>query len=150
MTKDGAENLISAVSRAMKKRKLDAENFEDMLMVQKGCFILNSKGILPKYKFDVYVRGPYSHDLAEDYRDISEKDTPYETKISYECIEELSAILKKGAAFVEAYTTMEMAKNYNPKMSKDELMEFVVEIKPHLKKKIREASEFPAISPSVI
>ena len=150
MSKDGVEDLIAAAAKAMGKRKLDPENFEDHLMIQKGCFILNSKGVLPRYKFSVYVRGPYSHDLAEDYRDVLNKGISYETNVSGEYIEELSNILKKGAAFVEAYTTLEIAKNYNPKMNKDELTEFVVEVKPHLKKKIKEASEFPAISPSVI
>lgn len=35
----------------------------DMMIIQKGCFILNSWGIGPFFEFDLYMNGPYSRDL---------------------------------------------------------------------------------------
>jgi uncharacterized protein YwgA len=73
MVHDGADELISAVAKAL-GRKLSVTNFRDRLLMQKGCFILNEMGIGPIYSFRMYIRGPYSSDLADDYYTLLKRD----------------------------------------------------------------------------
>lgn len=146
MPREGAENLISAVAKAMGKKKLNVDNFKDRLLMQKGCFILNEKGVCPRYNFGMYIRGPYSRELADDYYELLEKGISYETDVKSELIDEVSDLMSKGAPFVEAYATLLLALKHNPKMKeKAELMEFVINIKPHLEEKIKEAAELITI-----
>jgi uncharacterized protein YwgA len=150
MSREGAESLIAAVAKAMGKRKLNVNNLEDMLLIQKGCFILNKMGALHKYNFRLYIRGPYSSDLAEDCYQLLKGGISYETSVPSDCIEKLSSIMRKGARFVEAYATLELAAVHNPKMRKEELVEFVIKMAPPLKEKIEEASGYLNPAPSAI
>jgi len=143
MSREGARNLIAAVAEAMGRTKLNVNCFEDRLLMQKGCFVLNRMGVYPKYRFDLYIRGPYSSDLARDYYDLLRGGRmTYETDVHPECIRELSVLIGKGTPFLEAYATLGLALSYNPKMDWDRLIEFVIDMKPHLEKEIREASKY--------
>ncbi len=64
MHKD-ARNLISAASRTA-GHDLDMDRFDDRLAIQKGCYILNSWGYGPEYRYSMFVKGPYSNELADD------------------------------------------------------------------------------------
>jgi len=146
MSKKGVENLIAAVAKAMGRKKLDIDSFDDRLMIQKGCFILNLRGVGPAYNFSMYIRGPYSRDLADDYFKVPKKRMSYETDVPEDDIAELSRIMDKGAPFVEAYTTIVLVSKYNRMMKEDELTDFVAKLKPHIEKEtIREASEYRKI-----
>jgi len=150
MSRNGSKGLIVAVAKAAKK-KLDVNDFEDRLLMQKGCFILNTMGVEPKYNFGLYIRGPYSSDLADDYYELHiDSSTPCETDVPSEHIDSLTEIMIKGTPFVEAYATILLARKYNPNMKPGELVDFVVDMKPHLKKKIEEASEYLNPTPSAI
>ena len=48
--------------------RIDPGDPEDRLTMQQGCYILNAWGYGPRYRYDLYIRGPYSRDLAEDLR----------------------------------------------------------------------------------
>ena len=52
----------------MEKLKSD-EGFEERLKIQKVAFLLKHLGVAPftKYNFSMYLRGPYSPDLAREY-----------------------------------------------------------------------------------
>ena len=60
------KRLLAAVSMAT-GRGLDPDEYDDRMTMQKGCYILNSWGYGPRYRFDMYVRGPYSSKLADDF-----------------------------------------------------------------------------------
>jgi len=142
MSREGARNLIAAVAKAM-SRKPNVNNFEDRLLMQKGCFVLNKMGVYPKYRFDLYIRGPYSSDLTRDYYDLLKGGgMTYETDVHPECIRELSVLIGKGTPFLEAYATLGLVISYNPGTDRDKLIEFVIDLKPQLKKEIKEASEY--------
>lgn len=64
MYKD-TERLVTAVATAA-RRDLDPDRQEDLLALQRGCYILNSLGIGPFYRYDMFIRGPYSSGLADD------------------------------------------------------------------------------------
>jgi uncharacterized protein YwgA len=151
MPKDGAESIIAAIIEAMGDKRLNINRFEDGLILQKGYFILNSMGALPKYNFSQYIRGPYSRDLADDcYELLKNGHKVLSTDVPARYIEKLSDIISKGTSFMEAYTTLELARIYNPRMRMDELVSFVTTMEPRLKQKVEEASEYLVPVPSVI
>lgn len=57
--------LLDVVSRAV-GHELNMDDLDDRFMMQRGCYILNSWGYGPMYRFDLYIRGPYSSDLADE------------------------------------------------------------------------------------
>jgi uncharacterized protein YwgA len=142
MAKKGADKLISAVAEAWGK-ELKIGNFNDRLVMQKGCFLLNEMGVLPKYDFGLYIRGPYSSELADDYYELM-KSASHTTVMDVDGkhVDSLSEIMKKGVPYMEAYSTLILARKYNPRMSGDELEAFVINMKPTLKKEIKEASAY--------
>ena len=141
MTKTGADSLISAVALAWGK-ELRIKSFEDRLVMQKGCFLLNEMGVTPNYSFSLYIRGPYSSDLADDYYELlRENALSYKTNIDSDLIEKISEIMSKGVGYLEAYSTLILAHKYNPRMEMDSLKRFVFEMKPALRKEIEEASK---------
>ena len=129
-------NLIVAVSEAL-GRRLDKRKFMDRLIMQKGCYILNSWGFGPFYKYRLYIRGPYSSELADDYYEIKRLNNS--TDIPVDAIDELSKILSKGVDYTEAYATVLLVKRNNPDRSNADVLKKSMEIKPHLDNEVREA-----------
>ena len=129
-------NLIGAVSKAL-GRKLSNEAFKDRLFMQKGCYILNSWGYGPKYDYSLYIRGPYSSELADDYYELDGGYTS--TDIPDNVVSKLSDILNRGVGYSEAYATVLLVKTNNPNKSYDEILAKAVEIKPRLEKEVTEA-----------
>ncbi|MDR3282762.1 MAG: hypothetical protein LBS92_04035 [Candidatus Methanoplasma sp.] len=143
MSKPGSEKLISAVAKAWGK-EIRVRSFNDRLVMQKGCFLLNDMGVLPRYKFRLYIRGPYSSELADDYYELLKGNMiPSDTDVGSGYIEELSGIMSKGIPYLEAYSTLILARGYNPEMNASELKDFVLKIKPALKKEVEEAATSP-------
>lgn len=132
-----SKKLLVAVSKAA-GRNLDVADFNDRLTIQKGCYVLNSWGYGPKYRFSMYIRGPYSSELADDYYNIDSciGDT---TDIPDEAISRLRSIFDKGLGYMEAYATVLMVKNNSPGASHDSIHRRALALKPHLEKEVEEA-----------
>lgn len=138
--RNGAGSLIYAVSIAA-EHKLDVDKFDDRLMMQKGCFLLNHMGASPSYSFNMYIRGPYSSELADDNFEINRNRIPLDgTDVDADMIGRLSAIFGKGIPYTEAYATLVLAKKYNPRIPAEKVKDMVIGMKPHLKEEIEEAS----------
>ncbi len=133
---DNPSNLIFAVSKAL-GRKLNRSRFNDRLMMQKGCYILNSWGYGPFYNFSLYIRGPYSPELADDYYEMRELDC--HTSVPESDIMKLAGIMGKGVRYTEAYATVLLVKDSNPTGSNQTIFNKSLSIKPHLEFEIREA-----------
>lgn len=104
--------------------------------MQKGCYILNRWGYGPEYRYNLYIRGPYSPDLADDYYELNRIGEF--TDVPAERIEELSTIMSKGIGYTEAYTTVLIVKQNNPDRTNEELLKKALDVKPHLKKEVME------------
>ena len=128
-------SLIVAISKAM-NRNLNKNRFNDRLLMQKGCYILNSWGFGPMYRYGLYIRGPYSSELADDYFEMTNPGKT--TYVPEEVIRNLSKIMRRGIEFTEAYATVLMIKNNNPGKSYIDIRNRALGIKPHLKKEIAE------------
>ena len=129
---------MAAVASAL-GRDLKIEDFNDRLVIQKGCYILNSWGFGPMYRFNMYVRGPYSTTLADEYYKIGDV-TFRDTTVPDEAVDALRSIFSKGLGYSEAYTMVLMLKNKNPNASYNRIKERALELKPHLSSEIEEAS----------
>lgn len=130
-------NLTAAVAAALGRRPRKS-SCDDRLLLQKGCYILNKWGFGPFYRFNMFVRGPYSPDLGEDLGEL--KSIGSETEVPADRIYDLSQILKKGTRFVEAYTTIMLVKSNNPGVDNGAIFDKALSIKPHLKMELMEAS----------
>ena len=130
--------LLSAVATAV-GRDLRIKDFEDRLSLQKGVYILNSWGYGPTFRFNMYVHGPYSSTLADEYYRIGDIEVG-ETNMPEAAIQDLSNIFTKGLGYTEAYATLLMIRNNSPNATYDAIIKRALELKPHLKKEIKEAS----------
>ena len=130
--------LIFAVSKAL-GRKLDRRKYRDRLIMQKGCYLLNTWGYGPFYRYKLFIRGPYSSELADDYYEVN--DLGETTSIPEEKIAELAKILEKGDRYVEAYATVLLVKANNPGRTNEVIFNKAVEIEPKLISEVKEACD---------
>ena len=129
-------NLIVAINRAA-GRNLSLREYNDRLIIQKGCYILNCWGYCPEYWYGKVNRGPFSEELDDDLDEIS--DSGNITNVSDSDIHRLSEILSKGNRYLEAYSVLLAVKTFNPGIT-DEVVRHTLCIKPELRKEIMEAS----------
>ncbi|KAF5432119.1 putative protein YwgA [Candidatus Methanophagaceae archaeon] len=64
--------------------RFDIEKFEHRLMLQKYVFISKFFGFNPGYSYSIYLRGPYSPALADDYYNFADCYTSYENDYTKE------------------------------------------------------------------
>jgi len=135
---DDTLNLFKAVAVAC-GHDLMISRFDDRLTLQKGCYILNSWGFVPKYNFNMYVRGPYSSGLADEYYkyDSIKADV---TDIPEDAIANLTEIYSKGIGYAEAYATVLMVKSNSKGSSNEDVLKRALELKPRLKTEVSEAA----------
>ena len=141
------KSLLAAVCKAV-GRDMNVANRADLLILQKGCFILNFWGYEPAFDYNVIIKGPYSQDLREICQNLADIRISWETDVSENDILELGRIIKKGADYLEAYSMVLMVVSYNPGISENDTQQFVEEIVPRLKKQFGEV--FTSLSGSVI
>ncbi len=134
--REGTESLLAAVAKAA-NRNLDLGEPEDRLAIQRGCYILNSLGHGPVYDYSLYVKGPYSPELAEDLRLI--KAIPKETDIPPEAVNALRNILGRGTAYTDAYATVLLIRNNNIGVSPERILNRALELRPDRDSEVREA-----------
>ena len=130
--------LIFAVSKAL-GHKLDRRKYRDRLIMQKGCYLLNTWGYGPFYRYKLFIRGPYSSELADDYYEVN--DLGETTSIPEEKIAELAKILEKGDRYVEAYATVLLVKANNPGRTNEVIFNKAVDIEPKLISEVKEACD---------
>jgi uncharacterized protein YwgA len=101
--------------------------FDDRIKLQKYVFISKYFGYDHDYNFNIYLRGPYSSDLAEDYYNISDNknneeiipDLDIDTKSFKKLVDD------KQIEWLESATTM--LSIYSTYYSKDEVEKDKVE-----------------------
>lgn len=134
-----ASDMLAAVMKAMEHGTGDVSRADNMA-VQIGCYILDRWGFGPGYRFDRYVRGPYSIELAEDL-DLIGDTVPEHMDIPDEAVARLSGILGKGPGYVEAYGTVLLVADNSPGASRESILMRALELKPHLEDEVRGACD---------
>ncbi len=135
------------------KDELGFENPEDFknkvesdlafkIKMQKFVFLAKYFGWDNSYSYNIYIHGPYSPVLADDYfsNDLFEY-TPL--KISDFDFDSLKSFIKgKSIKYLESATTILLYKHFNGNISLDTAIEKLGEIKPHISSEIVEESYY--------
>lgn len=82
--------------------------FEDRIKSQKIQYLAQVCGVSPSYKYNLYIRGPYSPDLANDLYTIHSHDLKAEARIEKFVPEELESRFEKLASFVKGKTVRQL------------------------------------------
>ncbi|MFX0100910.1 MAG: hypothetical protein ACFFCS_15145 [Candidatus Hodarchaeota archaeon] len=140
------EKILAGLKYNNLKLKNPRDDYETRLLIQKYTYICQSLGIdLNKYKFSLYLNGPYCSVLADDYYlysdsvptlNVSYQTTRGEIKV-FEKIKEHIIDHPKfenyRAALLEATSTIMLLSETHPDFSDDEIFSKTKDIKPHLK-----------------
>ncbi|MCW6171227.1 MAG: hypothetical protein LVQ96_08695 [Thermoplasmatales archaeon] len=87
-------------------------NFDKRLRLQKAVFLIEHKTNDFNYPFSLYLRGPYSKELASDYYSITDNSyTDTEKSLSDEAKEMAEAISGKDNLWLEIASTIVMFSN---------------------------------------
>jgi hypothetical protein len=101
----------------------DIEEFDKRLIIQKTVCLLQLKGVKMDYSFSIYIHGPYSPELTNDYYQERKKFRTEETDVELtrselEIIKEFSAIfnLEKPSQLeiASTYSHYTYSKKYSP------------------------------------
>ena len=123
----------------------DINKFEDRIKLQKYVFIGKFFGLKHDYKYNMYIRGPYSSDLANDYYELGKLENDHYSPDLYLNIEDFSSLVKdKGVEWLESATTMlslfsNYKSNYKSELNStdfEKLMNDVGEIKHLISKNL--------------
>jgi len=90
--------------------RMDKDLFEHRLIAQKLVYLLKLKGIEFAYPFRLYVRGPYSPDLAREYYQHADEFSRCETASTLspaeaDSVAELTALFDKSPSLLEIGAT---------------------------------------------
>ena len=108
-------------------------NFNHRIILQKYVFIAKSLGWnCPDYAYNIYMRGPYSPELAKDYYALDDEqisNTDYKKNLlKFDQVKFIQVIQGKTVDWLEIATTLVSLYNNNRhRMSHDELISFVYE-----------------------
>jgi len=86
--------------------RFDLEDFDSRLKLQKYVFLARKFGLDLGYKFSMYIRGPYSPDLAQDYYNLPERGADIPDSFDRKGFLEL--VKGKDGAWLEAAATILM------------------------------------------
>lgn len=136
--KEGSMNLMVAVARGM-ERDLDGDSYDDLLILQSACYILNTWGYSPKIDYDLFIGGPFSSELMDWFKDAKKVGCDKGTDVSQADVSNLKTILGKGLRYLEAYATLLAFRNVNPGIASAKVLECALSLKPNLSEEIREA-----------
>lgn len=122
--------------------KFDVENFEHRLMLQKYVFISKFLGLNLGYSHSIYLRGPYSSALADDYYKLADHYSSYMrdyTKAleSLDIEKFLEVIEGKDAKWLEiASTIISVYDRHRKKFYGAKLKDYVISISGNIKSTI--------------
>jgi len=132
-------------------RDFDAETIGSRLRIQKAVYIFKALGSpnAADYRYNLYIRGPYSPALAKDYYSLKGEGelrgavpgAPPPTKASPRTQAVIDAV-KRGNDFLEAVTTAHWIAERNPGATQMQIRETFKSKKPHLDSRFDEAWAF--------
>jgi uncharacterized protein YwgA len=110
---------------------LEKEDFSDRLIFQKSVLIAKRFGLDLGYKYDFYLRGPYSTQLAKDYFNMKPdgSDSSRNLPASFR-EEEFKALIKgKNIDWFELAATIIGVWEFNPRIDEEHLLDHVKMLK---------------------
>lgn len=102
--------------------------FVHRLKLQKYIFIARKFGFDTSYDYSLYVHGPYSSDLADEYYAITNFDCAKTIELDSSFIK---LVKNKSKDWLEFAATIIMIKDRYESISIDKLIDLVKSVKPH-------------------
>jgi uncharacterized protein YwgA len=81
----------------------DIKNFDHRIKLQKYVYLAREFGWNHNYRYNIYVRGPYSRMLADDYYDLDDVNPKY-FNMDYDSFTNM--IINKDTSWLEVAATM--------------------------------------------
>ena len=117
-------------------KRLDPATFVGRLRIQKSVFLLKAQShtLSSSYRFNLYVRGPYSRDLARDYYEIIELDPePRPVVVPDEMLSVVREAMDGGDAFLEAVASvLSIHETNSPEADREMVIRIACRLKPQL------------------
>jgi len=117
----------------------EISKYEWRFIIQKTTYLAQVLGITTNYLFTIYVSGPYSKELADDYfqhiTKVESLETEYDlTPEDITILERIKAccVIDQNAALMEGTSTTVYIMKQNPQLSDDEVILKLKAIKRHL------------------
>jgi uncharacterized protein YwgA len=132
------DKLASLLDAMHKLTGLDytGRTFNSRFTIQKTVYLLKTLGnpTAMQYDFSTYIRGPYSKDLADDYYAVAKlrPEPKVRANVPAGDVEIIRSAFARGELFVEALATMHSVRRSNPGITREEVINHVRAIKPHL------------------
>lgn len=124
--------LLSGFLKFMEldREKIVSGRLENRIKAQKFVYFGKRLGLPLSYDFDMYLYGPYSSKLADDYYSISEEDWEVGTlEIPIEIESTLRDLRTSDALFLEIAATMDSIRTNNKGVSDVELIDVISKLK---------------------
>jgi len=106
------------------------ESFEDRLRLQKYVYLADRYGLKSGYDFDMYLRGPYSPKLAEDY--YKPFDVENALPVEFRSQDFIELVAGKDAKWLEIAASAVSVYEYNREkgVTREDIVNILKEIKP--------------------
>lgn len=105
--------------------------FNNRLKLQKYVFIAKKFGLRLPYNYSLYIRGPYSSSLADDYYEIQD----YHDSDTIEMNDDFFRLVKnKSEVWLELAATLLMIRERYGSINDERLVDLVKSVKPHAQK----------------
>ena len=107
----------------------DVNRFDHRIRLQKYVFIANFLGWDHNYPYNIYIRGPYSHELAKDYYDLQSVSAGDETNLAKFDKKSFASIIDgKNIQWLEVAATMlSLYSNNKDKINGRKISSFLIE-----------------------
>ncbi len=110
--------------------KIVSGRLENRIKAQKFVYFGKKLGLPLGYDFDLYLYGPYSSKLADDYYSMSEEEWKTGTlKIPDEVRPVLNFLKTTDALFIEMAATLDSIRSANGQISDSKLLDVVSKLK---------------------
>ena len=137
--------MLARIEEATRKR-FNPRSFDGRLRIQKAIYLLKSMGhpVARHYRYNMYLRGPYSPELTRDYYQLMEREIrPIDVEINDIMLTVVRDAVARGDGFLEAVATVHSIYKTNaPLGDRENIIRMARSIKPQLHHHYDDAWEF--------
>jgi hypothetical protein len=135
---------ILATLQKESKRALARDSFETRLRLQKTVYLLKAAGFpeAAGFRFNYYIRGPYSSDLAAAYYSWDTDTLTDIPRLSDARLSSIAQAITRGNDFLEATSALHWIQHINRGVDRKRVFEIGANLKPRLADLFPEAWKF--------
>lgn len=114
--------------------KFNISNFWHRLRLQKYVFIAGFFGFKHDYNYNMYIKGPYSVELADDYYELSRRNILPEREIEFNKEKFVYFVRDRDSRWLEvAATVLSLMKKYKGSIPDEKLEDTIINLTKSIK-----------------